>query len=88
LFAFERLDFGQSLHLSDVYAVAQGVRGVRAALVTRFRHHRAGEPDSSIPTIENHIFISNSEILRCNDPADPQTGTFELTMAERPIDAV
>ncbi len=84
LFAFERLDFGLSLHLSDIYAAVQGVPGVRAALVTRFRHRaRAGELEADIPPVETHIFIRNTELLRCdNDPADPSRGLLELSIAE------
>src|SRR5262249_27970140 len=33
-FAFERLAFGQSIHLSAVYALIQGVPGVRAVRIT------------------------------------------------------
>jgi len=84
LFAFERLDFGLSVHLSDVYAVVQGVPGVHAALVTTFQHHpRPGERLADIPQVETHIFIRNREILRCdNDPSHPERGTLGLAMGE------
>lgn len=82
LFAFERLDFGMSLHLSDIYAAVQGVSGVHAALVTKFQHFpRPGERPSEIPDVETHLFIQNTEILRCdNDPADLARGTLRLTI--------
>jgi len=82
LFAFERLDFGMSLHLSDIYAVVQGVAGVHAALVTMFRHvPHLGERPTAIPNVETHLFIRNTEILRCdNDPADAARGTLRLTL--------
>jgi uncharacterized phage protein gp47/JayE len=85
LFAFERLDFGESLHLSDVYSAVQNVPGVRAALVTRFQHRPrdAAEQAAGIPLIEAHIFIRNTEIVRCdNDPARPERGTLTVTIGE------
>jgi hypothetical protein len=83
LFAFEALDFGQSVHLSDVYARVQGVPGVRAAVVTRFQHHpRPGESSADIPVVEPHVFVRNNEIVRCdNDPTAPERGALEVTIA-------
>jgi hypothetical protein len=84
LFAFEHLDFGMSLHLSDIYAAMQAVPGVNAVLITRFRHQaRPDELDGHIPQVETHIFIRNTEILRCeSDPTDPTLGTLTLTAGE------
>lgn len=41
--AFDRLNLGQSIHLSDVYAILQGVQGVIAVDVNRLQYKRAGE---------------------------------------------
>ncbi|MEU4520013.1 baseplate J/gp47 family protein [Amycolatopsis sp. NPDC024027] len=45
LLAFDRVDFGQTLFQSDVYAIAESVPGVLGANVTRFRRHDDPEPD-------------------------------------------
>jgi len=82
LFAFDRLDFGMSLHLSDIYATVQAVPGVNAALVTCFQR-TPDNPSAPCSQVETHIFIRNTEILRCeNDPTDPTRGTLTVTAAE------
>jgi predicted phage baseplate assembly protein len=76
LFAFDRLDFGLSLHLSDIYAAVQAVPGVSAALVTNFQLHPIS---TTAEKVEKHIFIRNTEILRCdNEPTDPERGVLKL----------
>jgi hypothetical protein len=45
LLAFERVDFAQTLYLSDVYAVAESVAGVVGATVDGFRRHDRAAPD-------------------------------------------
>jgi predicted phage baseplate assembly protein len=73
-FAFERLDFGQSVHLSAVYAALQKVEGVRDALVTTLR--RAGTTDAP-----GDVLLRSTEIaLIENDPAHPETGHLNITL--------
>jgi predicted phage baseplate assembly protein len=81
-FAFERLDFGVSLHLSDLYAVVQGVRGVRAARLPLFQHQARDQRERSagIPPVESHVLVRSTEIVRCDgDPTDPSRGTLTVT---------
>jgi predicted phage baseplate assembly protein len=85
LFAFERLDFGVSLHLSDVYAAVQAVPGVRAARIPMFHHETrdATEAGRTIDDVETHVLVRGSEIVRCDgDPADPSRGTLAVTARE------
>lgn len=91
LFAFERLDFGLSLHLSDIYAAVQAVPGVRAALVICFRRtspNPSAEEFDRCREAERHLFIRSTEILRCdNDPADRTRGILNLTIGKITHDA-
>jgi predicted phage baseplate assembly protein len=82
LFAFERLDFGVSLHLSDVYAAVQAVSGVRAARLPVFRHVARDQIEAvaGIPPVEPHVLVRSTEIVRCDgDPSDPARGTLTVT---------
>ena len=45
LFAFDRREFGQPVHLSDVYRALQEADGVAAAMVTRLRRKATGGRD-------------------------------------------
>jgi hypothetical protein len=45
LLSFARVDFGQTLFQSDVYAVTEAVPGVIGSRITRFRRHDQPEPD-------------------------------------------
>jgi len=79
-FAFERLDFGQSIHLSAVYAALQAVLGVRAAIVTRLRRP---DQDSDPNTVRNDIFIRPTELAVIkNDPNDPSKGAVTINLGE------
>jgi hypothetical protein len=83
LFDFDALDFGTSMHLSDIYAAVQAVPGVRAARVKRFRHHARtpGELDGEIPDVEQNALVRSTEIVRCDaDPADPDRGELTVTV--------
>jgi hypothetical protein len=71
-FAFSNLQFGENLHLSEVYAIVQGVPGVRDANITTFQI--AGQSD-----VLTDIFIGPTEIaMIANDPANPKTGLLIL----------
>ncbi len=67
-FAFESLQFGQSIHLSAVYAVLQNVPGVSDALVTTLRRL---DQDQDPATVRDDIFIRPTELAVIkNDPND------------------
>jgi uncharacterized phage protein gp47/JayE len=69
-FAFERLDFGQSIYLSALYAGLQAIPGVDDVTVTTLR--RTGEPPSTVP---HDIDIQPDEIVMI----DPTPGSLAVT---------
>jgi predicted phage baseplate assembly protein len=77
-FSFEHLAFGQSIHLSAVYAVLQNVPGVSDALITTFRRLDQ-DHDSSV--VRNDIFIRPTELAVIkNDPTDTGNLLGKLTI--------
>jgi len=77
-FAFERLEFGQSLHLSAVYAAVQAVSGVRDARVTMLRRLDLDAADPS--KVRDDIVVRPTEIVVVqNDPNDPSKGRVIVT---------
>ncbi len=67
-FAFERMNFGESIHLSAVYAALQAVDGVRDATITTLRRP---DRDTDRSTVRTDIFIRPTELALVNpDPAD------------------
>jgi predicted phage baseplate assembly protein len=78
-FAFERLAFGESIHLSAVYAAVHAVTGVRAATITRFRRM---DLDAGDPTVvRDDIFVQPTGIaLIGGDPADPAKGALAVVL--------
>jgi predicted phage baseplate assembly protein len=79
-FAFQRRQFGQSIHLSAVYAALQDVPGVADALITTLRRLDL-DPDPA--TVRNDIFIRPTELAVIeNDPADTgnQFGKLTITL--------
>jgi predicted phage baseplate assembly protein len=80
-FAFERLDFGQNIHLSAVYAALQAVPGVSDALITTFR--RLSAPADTDPnTVRDNIFIRPTELAMIkNDPADTNNQYGKLVIS-------
>ena len=76
-FAFERLSFGESIHLSAVYAALQSVPGVKDALVTTLRRL---DTDTEPTKVRDSIFIRPTELaVILNDPAQPNKGTLSIT---------
>jgi predicted phage baseplate assembly protein len=76
-FAFERLSFGESLHLSAVYAQLQSVPGVKDALVTTFRRL---DVDTDPTTVRDSIFIRPTELgVVLNDPSQPDNGSLTIS---------
>jgi Baseplate J-like protein len=78
-FSFANSQFGQSAHLSAVYAVVQGIAGVQDVLITRFRRM---DLDANNPsTVRNDIFIRPTEIAVIgNDPSDPTKGFLTIQL--------
>jgi hypothetical protein len=67
LFAFEHREFGQLVHLSDVYRVLQEANGVAAARIIRLR--RKPPPDAiAAPEIETPVPVGPSELATLRDP--------------------
>jgi predicted phage baseplate assembly protein len=82
-FAFQSLDFGQSIHLSAVYAALQAVEGVRAATITTLRRLSPPDADADPATVRDHIFIRPGELaVIANDPIHPGTGTLTLSLGQ------
>jgi predicted phage baseplate assembly protein len=76
-FAFERLSFGESIHLSAVYAQLQSVPGVRDALISTFRRL---DVDTDPTTVRDSIFIRPTELgVILNDPSQPDKGSLTIT---------
>jgi hypothetical protein len=76
-FAFERLAFGQSIHLSSLFAVIQAVPGVSGALVQTLRRP---DQDTDPATVRDHVFIRPTELATiANDPSNPTHGTITVT---------
>jgi uncharacterized phage protein gp47/JayE len=74
-FAFDRLDFGQSLHLSALYALVQSVPGVQDALITQFNLAGSQQP------VANDILIGPTQIaVVMNDPSHPEQGLLTVTL--------
>jgi predicted phage baseplate assembly protein len=64
---FGRLNFGEAVHLSSVYAALQMVPGVRAANITTLRLAASDAPG----TVRDHILVAPSAIaFIANDPSD------------------
>lgn len=76
-FAFQSLSFGQNLHLSEIYAVLQGVPGVSDSNITTFRRM---DLDANNPsTVRTDIFIGPTEIaIIGNDPSHPEQGLLVI----------
>jgi uncharacterized phage protein gp47/JayE len=74
-FAFDNLDFGESLHLSAIYAFIQNIPGVRDTTVTRFRRVDLG--DATL--VQNDILIGPTEIAVIGSDADTQQRLLAIT---------
>jgi hypothetical protein len=78
-FSFTNLDFGESLHLSAIYAFIQKIGGVRDAKVTRFRRM---DQDLNNPTmVRTDILIGHTEIAVIgNDTSRPELGLLSVSL--------
>jgi predicted phage baseplate assembly protein len=72
-FAFQSLGFGESIHLSAVYATVQDVPGVSDARITTLRRMDQDAADPAM--VRDDIFIRPTEMASIgNDPGDPSKG--------------
>jgi uncharacterized phage protein gp47/JayE len=77
-FAFERIGFGESVHLSSLYAAIQAAEGVRAVRITTLRKLKPADPAGMI---RDHVFIRPSEMASvANDPVHPENGRVVITL--------
>lgn len=78
LFHPDGLTFGQSVHLSSVYAAVHSVPGVESAVVEVFQRQR----DASSSGLDDGVLpMGRLEIPRLdNDPNFPERGTLEVTV--------
>jgi predicted phage baseplate assembly protein len=71
-FAFEGLNFGQSIFLSDLYAAIQGIDGVQDATITVLRRVGPGLSDS--PSLPPHdILIRPTELVTIDSATNPNS---------------
>jgi hypothetical protein len=78
LFHPDGLTFGQTIHLSAVYAAARAVPGVASAEVTTFQ--RQGVPDAQY-LAAGRLRLGRLEIARLDDdPNFPEHGVLRLTL--------
>jgi hypothetical protein len=76
-FAFDRLDFGQSIYLSAIYSVVQAVPGVTDVAVTTLR--RAGPPPADPVSTSPHDIIVGPTEIAIIDPSDPTKGSLSVS---------
>jgi phage-related baseplate assembly protein len=72
-FAFDNQQFGQPVHLSNVYAVIQGVSGVTGADITTLQYKRASDAMSHGATsdaVQVHLRIDSDELAELEDLID------------------
>ena len=72
LFAFDNLELGQTIHLSDVHKAIQGVDGVVAVDVDEFRFkHPADRVDrGGDDLVQPRLLVAAGEIAWVEDPDD------------------
>ena len=72
-FAFDNQQFGQPVHLSNVYAVIQGVSGVTGADITTLQYKKASDAMSHGATsdaVQVHLRIDSDELAELEDLID------------------
>jgi len=75
-FAAANFNFGQAVHLSDLYTAALKVEGIQYLSVTRFKRLGDRYPDSAQ---QGSITVAPLEIVRCdNDPSNPENGILSI----------
>jgi predicted phage baseplate assembly protein len=76
-FSFDRLNFGESIHLSALYAAVQAIQGVKDATVRTFRRMDLDAGDSTI--VRDDLFIRQTEIAVIgNDPNQRNHGLLHI----------
>jgi predicted phage baseplate assembly protein len=80
-FAFDSLDFGESLHLSAIYAFIQNIPGVNNATISRFRRMDLDAGDPSV--VRTDILIGPTEIgVIGNDASHPERGLLVIVQGD------
>ena len=72
-FAFDNQQFGQPVHLSNVYAVIQGIGGVTGADITTLQYKKASDAMSHGATsdaVQLHLRIDSDELAELEDLID------------------
>jgi hypothetical protein len=77
LFHPDNFTFGQSVHLSEIYAAAQAVPGVESLVVTKFQRQGI---DSDAAITAGRLDLGRLEIARLDaDPNFPERGALRIT---------
>jgi hypothetical protein len=74
-FAFERLQFGQTIFLSAVYAIVQNIPGVKDVAISSLR--RVGPGATEPPGTAHDVVVGSTEIAVIGPPG---AGTGQLTV--------
>ena len=80
-FAFDNQQFGKPVHLSNVYAVIQGVSGVTGADITLLQYKHAADAvahSASSDSVQVHLRIDGAELATLEDPASDALITVGL----------
>jgi hypothetical protein len=80
-FAFDNQQFGQPVHLSNVYAVLQAVDGVTGADITTLQYKNPSDAASHGATadaVQVHLRINDSELATLEDPVNDALITIGL----------
>ena len=80
-FAFDNQQFGKPVHLSNVYAVIQGVSGVTGADITLLQYKHAADAvahGASSDSVQIHLRIDGAELATLEDPASDALITIGL----------
>jgi len=73
LFSFEKLDFGESISLSDVYEIIENIVGIKFVVIKKFAKRDSNHE------LQDVIKIKDDEIIQCEDDLnDPTKGTIEI----------
>ena len=83
-FSFESRQFGESVHLSNVYAALQGVAGVAGLDITLLQYKDPGAALShgaSMDPVQIHMRINDNELATLQDPI----GDALVTLGQAPL---
>jgi hypothetical protein len=81
--SFDALDLGQTIHLSGMYAVLQGVAGVTAVEITNFTFR---QPDG-MSDADFNVYLDGRGVLRLTDGTVAQVQEHLRIFSARPNSA-